>query len=211
MKNVKYIRKVCNELLSCIEEYQSDDKYSEYWRRLDTQLYQLCKSFPDHNYVGPILVKVIAVDRLYTAWLYRRGVKYINVARGLQDSDIDTLLNEIGNRLTLRNVKDVANAELVVAGFGNPKRARYDVFASKYLHFHRPNVFPILDSSAEKRIKSISNKIGLHLNDCYCETRYECFCRQILAMRKALRTVTDRHFSLLDFDKLLYGERYLLK
>ncbi|MCK4445431.1 MAG: hypothetical protein KAW09_12865, partial [Thermoplasmata archaeon] len=188
-----------------------DDEDSEYWRMLDNQLYQLCRSFPDHDYVGPILVKVIAVDRLYSAWLYRRRVEYMDVAQGLQASNIDTLLDDLGNRLTLKNVKDVANAELVVAGFGNPKGARYHVFASKYLHFHRPYAFPILDGSAEKRMKSISKEIGLHLDDCHCETRYECFCRKILALRKALRTVTDRRFSLLDFDKLLYGKPILMK
>lgn len=206
----KHLRRLRNELISCKKRFQSNTEVSENWRRTSTILYQLCKSFPDHRCIRYILTKVTAVDRLYNAWLYREGVPYIHVARKLQASNIDRLLNKVGDNLSLRNVNDVVTIASTVAGFGNIKNPRFIVFASKYLHFHKPKVFPILDSYAEKRLRLISNKIGLHFDDCDCHSRYECFCRQILALKRALRIVIDMQISLLDFDKLLYGKRYLM-
>jgi hypothetical protein len=206
----KHLRRLHNELISYKKRFQSNAEISENWRKTSTILYQLCKSFPDHRRIRYILTKVTAVDRLYNAWLYRKGIRYIDVARKLQASNIDSLLKKVGDNLSLRNVKDAVTVASTVAGLGNIKNPRFIVFASKYLHFHRPNVFPILDSYAEKTMRSISNKIGLHFDDCECDSRYECFCRQILALKRDLRTVTDMQISLLDLDKLLYGKRYLM-
>lgn len=209
MKNTKYLEIVRDQLISCKKRYFLDGEISDNWRRVNVILYQMCRSFPEHRYISHILIKVTAVDRLYNAWLYRKGIRYINVARKLQASNIDTLLDKTGDYLSSRNVEDAVAAASTVAGFGNVGNPRFIVFASKYLHFHRPKVFPILDSNAEKTMASISNKTGLHFDHCHCDSRYECFCRQILALKRVLRTVTDRQFSLLDFDKLLYGKRYL--
>jgi len=153
----------------------------------------------------------VAIDRLYNAWLYRKGIRYIHVARKLQASDIDDLLSKADNHLSPKSLKHVVDTALTVAGFGNIKNPQYIVFASKYLHFHKPNVFPILDRNAEKRLRAISKRTGLHLKSCDCNSRYECFCRQILELKRALKSVSHRRFSLSDFDKLLYGRRYLTK
>lgn len=72
-------------------------------------------------------------------------------------------------------------------------------FVSKYLHFHLPSLFPILDSVAEHDVKRRIGRLPeAQFNDLKENQRYERFCRAILLLRcaaafegKSLRAIDD--------------------
>lgn len=207
IKNIKYLKNICSQIDSRARTYRDSKREDcKYWRKVDSLLYELCKKFPDHDYLNHVFVKVSAIDRFYNAWLYRKRVRYIDVAKKLQNSNIDVQLSRMRNRLTSKNIMDVVDAVNIVADCRS--KGHFVVFASKYLHFHKPNIFPILDKFAEDKMREISKKGGRHLGRCACKNRYECFCRQLIELRVTLRITTGRKFSLSDFDKFLYGSRY---
>jgi hypothetical protein len=205
MKNNKYLKEIYRKLNRCIKNYKNDE-----WYNVDRVLYNLCKTFSTHKSINEILTKVVAVDRIYRAWLYRKRVNYYEVAKRLQELNLDSMLEKVGKNLTEKNIKNVTEIVLLVANPVNPQRPRYIVFASKYLHFHKPSLIPIFDSNVKKEMKKISKRLHLH-SECRCRTEYECFCHQILELKKALQKIAKKRISFSELDKLLYGKRYLLR
>ncbi|AMO72957.1 hypothetical protein [Sphingorhabdus sp. M41] len=74
-------------------------------------------------------------------------------------------------------------------------------FVSKYLHFHRPDIFPILDSLAELGVKAkIEGRLPKVTNPGNSPSeRYERFCLAILLLQssgkfenKSLRQIDDK-------------------
>lgn len=59
-------------------------------------------------------------------------------------------------------------------------------FVSKYLHFHRPCIFPILDSLAERAAKGRIGRLPVATpSDFEVNPRYERFCRAILQLKRS--------------------------
>ncbi|WP_224823414.1 hypothetical protein [Cognatishimia sp. MH4019] len=75
-------------------------------------------------------------------------------------------------------------------------------FASKYLHFHRPNAFPIYDSIARHGLRAwTSTAAGA---TCRSTASYPAFCKQILKFAAAQsdpRTLRELDTMLLDLGK----------
>jgi len=209
VKAPKNLDELSNAIKMCTEKYQkSENNEIIIWRSIDEFLEDMCRRFPNHEYFNHVLIKITAIDRLYAAWLNRKKINYRKVALKLIDSDIDCQLENVGKSLTIKNVKKVANAVATVAGFGNPKYPRFWVFASKYLHFHNRNLFPILDSFAEEELDNIFKKLRLKHESRVGTNRYEKFCRKLLALH-AMLSEEGYVPTLSDFDKYLYGKRYL--
>lgn len=197
----RYLKDLCQQIRNCIEKYNKDED----WVRKDDFLYNLCKNFPENKTLSIVLIKVTAIDRFYKAGLYRKRVKYEYVARRLCRLSIDEQLSRIGDKLTLRNVREVANIVLRVASSTSGSKEKFVVFASKYLHFHKPNVFPIIDKYSEKKMINISKKLGITIS---ANNRYECFCRRIIEFKKLIEKVCHERYSYSQLDKFLYGEPY---
>jgi hypothetical protein len=204
------VKKIARRMQSCVRVYSKSKRHNAVlWRQIDKFLEDMCKKFPDHSNLNEVILKVTAIDRLYRAMLYRRRRNYRKIALGLMDSNIDDVLKHINGSLNLKNLPKVLEAAGIVAGFGNPKRPRYWVFASKYLHFHKPRLFPLFDSNAKKKCNSIANRLGLRNQSKVNKNPYEAFCRQLLALQGILTRESGYKPSLSDFDKFLYGEEYL--
>jgi hypothetical protein len=137
------------------------------WEVGNQVLYDLCAQHPKHNDGEEIIAKVWLIGRSYAAAIERRKTSdnYINddyytknVIPKIIHSDIDKLLANIdaNNDETILKVhgyltdifKDISGLE---------KRA----LASKYLHFHFPEIFYIYDSRAVGAVKTLKKILDL--------------------------------------------------
>lgn len=208
------VRRLAKAVEDAVESYEDRDREGgAWWTGVDKLLRQINRTLPDHSKKAGIWVKVVSIDRLYRAMLYRDAdVEYGELVDALhrRRTRIDKALAGLGRSLSYRRVPDIVELTALIAGFGDADEASYWVFASKYLHFHRPGVFPILDKNAEKKLLQLVRELDI-LVDRAGDSRYAKFCYALLALRDALREVTGKRFSWGDLDKYLYGERYLLE
>ena len=208
----KRLQQLAGKIRKCARIYRfSKNLDVSQWRNTDEFLKDMSKKFPSHTNLNGIIFKVTAIDRLYRAMLYRRRKDYRKIALGLMNSDIDEMLSNLRGSLNWKNLANVINAASTVAGFGNPKKAKYWVFASKYLHFHKRKIFPIFDSNANKRLNVLCKRLGLRVANDSKKNPYERFCERILSLQEALRKRVRYETSLSDLDKYLYGGKFLLR
>jgi hypothetical protein len=151
-----------------VRESQDDD--SDVWFIGNQTLYDLCSRYPYHDDDSPIVAKVWLIGRAYSASIERgrgnapgsalsndRFYKEL-VPKALRESALDMKLANL-EELTELNEANVP-AILETHGFlvrlflkltNKSKRS----LASKYLHFHRRDLFFILDSRALLGIRGL--------------------------------------------------------
>lgn len=172
-----------------LEEYRKHelgirDKDSKYywWIPLDRPILAACKDCPSHDDYCEVYAKIALVNRMYSAQLGRGRVgKYEaedKVAQALCKSDIDKHLEPLLN-------VGMLNEEVLPKVFKCHERlvsiARRAIgidansFASKYLSFHVPSVFPIFDSRASSAARQVLRGIASFRG---CGV-YEKHCRNI--------------------------------
>jgi hypothetical protein len=130
------------------------------WRLGNQVLYDLCRNHPKHDSNEVIVAKVWLIGRSYAAALERRRNPTEQndnfyedvVAPVIRQSDIDQWLSGLNDgKCGLAEIvtvhKRVTNLFFEVSGM--EKRS----LASKYLHFHRPDLFYIYDSRALESIR----------------------------------------------------------
>ena len=129
------------------------------WDLGNKTLYSLCLDYPTHDQGDEIIAKVWLIGRAYAAAI-ERGRKgkesaedfyETTVAEGMKNSPLDEWLSSLPERMTdpwleLGEIVAVHKrlTDLFTAMIGLEKRS----LASKYLHFHRPDLFFIYDSRA---------------------------------------------------------------
>jgi hypothetical protein len=117
------------ELISeLVEKFDQDPQFSAVERSIGW----LFKSHPKNEEVSSVLLKVVAVNSLYSTQIYAQ----YELAMHITSIGLDPLL-ENG---FFEAVEAVAHVEL-----GGKSKKLYS-FASKYCSWHRPQVYPILDS-----------------------------------------------------------------
>lgn len=107
---------------------------------LESGLKQLVDAFPKNLDLGQILVKVSAINALYSTSIF--GL--FEVAKVIREVAIDPLL-ENGDP---RAVSDIARVN-----YSGKTRWNYS-FASKYCSWHRPEMYPIFDSRVDFCLRS---------------------------------------------------------
>jgi hypothetical protein len=129
------------------------------WDLGNRVLYDLCKAHPGHRAEAEIVAKIWLIGRAYAAAIERRKNGDENndnfylgtVAPSIRKSDIDRWLGALKKvastttetlPLVTQTHQNVMNLFEQVSGLN--KRS----LASKYLHFHYPNIFFIYDSRA---------------------------------------------------------------
>jgi len=128
-----------------IIEYPSTDLIQEYIDKFDhdseivaveNTLSELFRIYPNNKVLPEILIKVVGINSLYSTNIYAT----VKVAHHILAQNIDTRLQtgslELVDEIALINI--------------NGKKRRNYSFASKYCHWHRPNIFPIYDSFVER-------------------------------------------------------------
>jgi hypothetical protein len=140
------------------------------WSLGNQVLYDLCRRYPEHVVDAEIVAKVWLIGRTYSASVERGRGKAAHselsndrfytevVPHALRKSRLDSKLKALAkfnetDKSTAAAVLDT-HAHLVRL-FYNLTRKRKRALASKYLHFHRPDLFFIYDSRALSSIRAL--------------------------------------------------------
>jgi hypothetical protein len=143
------------------------------WDLTNTVLYKLCCDQPVHADHDAILAKVLIIGRVYAASIERRKSKlkeettdtfyFSRVAPMIQRSDLDewiTSARAVSPESDDALPKMVEVHQLTTTLFNKISKLNKRSLASKYLHFHVPELFYIFDSRAEKAIRMCKHFIG---------------------------------------------------
>lgn len=132
-------------------------------------LYEMCRKNPDHNKAAVIVGKVWLIGRSYAAAIERR--KNVNKADSGDDfyfnvvapkmlevgEELDKRINGLKkyDAITIDNLKEIVDTHIFLTNvFADISGHSNRSLASKYLHFHVPNMFYIFDSRAIQAAKS---------------------------------------------------------
>lgn len=188
------------------------------WDLGNEVLYTLCRENPKHKLDEAIIAKIWLIGRTYAAAIERRkNAKEGSdsfyeriVTKSVKNSKIDEWLadlpgkivnpwEELGSAITVHK----RLMDLFATLTGLEKRA----LASKYLHFHRPDVFFIYDSRAKTALSKLTPNIS-HIPNI---KRKESDKEYLLLVRRCLwlkENIEKRHSVVLtprQIDKILLG------
>ena len=164
------------------------------WEFGNSILYDMCKRKPFHNQADIIVGKIWIIGRSYAAAIERRRTVG-NTNDDFYYNDVAPKMLEIGNELDfrlskLRNIKSTIldNAKEILETHKLLMDTFYELtglekrsLASKYLHFHCPEMFFIYDSRARANInKYVKRPDKRILSSVKCDSEYgDFFCRMI--------------------------------
>jgi len=142
------------------------------WDLGNNVLYELCHNSPGHKNVSEVTAKVWLIGRSYAAAIERRKNKKDNdnddfyievVSPKIISSNIDNWLSKLNgfsdiNEASIEYILQVhaSVTKLFNEISGLDKRS----LASKYLHFHYPNLFFIYDTRAVTALSKYTNTLG---------------------------------------------------
>src|SRR3989344_1985901 len=131
------------------------------WDLGNAVIYKLCQEYPGHKTDEEILAKIWIIGRSYAAAIERRRINnHINddfythiVAPGIRNSSIDQRLNGLLVDGSFNNILTTHYwlTQLFRDMTGMDKRS----LASKYLHFHFPDLFHIYDQRASSTLNKL--------------------------------------------------------
>jgi len=181
-------------------------------------LYDMCSQYPNHTHEPEIIAKIWLIGRSYAAAIERRKNTgngkfngddfYIEkVAPEIKNSAIDEWLAGLGiiDRVSESTLEKILSVHLNVTELfskisGLEKRS----LASKYLHFHFPDLFFIYDSRAVSAVSHLSNVSGRVGRSKYnADNEYRKFCEKCLKIRNYVKENFDIHLTPRNLDNLL--------
>lgn len=143
------------------------------WDMTNEILYDLCQKYPDHTNQDAVLTKIHVIGRIYAAAIERRKNKkaeetndtfYISsVVPALMASELDQWIC----RAKAVEPNTQVAMEVMVEAHGRTTELFKSIsdlekrsLASKYLHFHVPDLFYIYDSRAAKALRGLHKVLG---------------------------------------------------
>ena len=142
---------------------------SNLWTIDNEFLYEMCEKYPLHNDKAVFLSKIWLIGRSYSASIERRkqnnaitndefyehviGEGILKVGYNIDESI--KLLNTYENISNENNTKILELHHLLTQTFENLTGMSKRSLASKYLHFHLPQLFYIYDSRAKNAINEV--------------------------------------------------------
>ncbi|GAB4019158.1 hypothetical protein [Spirosoma koreense] len=196
------------------------------WEVGNQTLYDLCAKYPTHTEPSQIVAKTWLIGRTYSVALERRrGARESNevyyrekIPQVFMSSLLDEWLLQLSvdEDLTseLIRLDDVLQVHTYLVAYlkdnlgiirGNDGLNRTS-FCSKYLHFHRPRLFPIYDVRAVQGLsillKGHPQLKNLRITTPY-RAKYARFCETILAVIKVLNLQLNKPLTLRQVDNLL--------
>jgi hypothetical protein len=184
------------------------------WDLGNRVLYDLCRTHPDHKSDDVIIAKVWLIGRSYAAQIERRknareiGDDFYEkkVACAIRNSSIDLWITSLkkadgpGSPKTIEVHKSLMELFRSIAGLG--KRS----LASKYLHFHRPDVFFIYDSRVRQSITKVFVPKLRRFPDIEtgaCDPEYKDFVQRCMRLRNHISTSFGLTLTPRELDNLL--------
>ncbi|HNX53792.1 MAG TPA: hypothetical protein PKI68_08615, partial [Pontiellaceae bacterium] len=183
-------------------EFVTEAKEPSPWDFGNEVLYSLCLNEPSHQKEGAVIAKVWLIGRAYAAAIERRRNKngkndafYVNeVAPAIIRSKIDAWINEatLHKEICDQSLPVILKAHYKVTQLfcdisGLEKRS----LASKYLHFHQPQLFYIYDTRAVTAMRKLSPIVGrdntCNSSDKYCDIEYRKFSEKCLHLHRHIK------------------------
>ena len=169
---------------------------STHWFLFDKVLYDLCQQYPRHDNAHEVVAKIAMIGRAYSASVERRknaettsdcDFYYGYVAPLIVDSDLDKRLDALRKYQTptTENLPEILAThlylqELLKKATEMNKRS----FASKYLHFHCPNLFYIFDSYSDREINRLIKSKGKWSCPSDADACYAKYCEKSLFIQQ---------------------------
>jgi hypothetical protein len=138
----------------------------------DNALYRMCEEYPEHTDKNAIVSKIWLIGRSYAADIVRtkRKPKDITADDFYKEfvypkmleigAELDGRIAELNqvNEITPKSLPEISRThKLLVDSFYSVTGQVNTSLASKYLHFHAPNMFYIYDSYADKSATGLSS------------------------------------------------------
>lgn len=194
------------------QQWKSFQKKCNLWSVADEELYALCKKYPDHSDRHAVIAKLWVIGRTYAAALERRKKRIATT---------DELYQEVADRLCEKLDADIARVKRFTAL--SPEALKEVLYlhnkmidylkaereaqtfpqkrslASKYLHFHLPNLVPIYDSRVSTEIVKLvqtSRKKDFEAVDIsryedaaknVGDAQYRNYCLRLMALKECLQ------------------------
>ena len=178
-------------------------------------LYDMCANYPHHKSIDQIVAKIWLIGRSYAAAIERRkNAKEYNedfytevVGPVMMKAGIDQWIAEI-NRFrfpTLDNIENILAVHgslmnLIKEMTGMEKRS----LTSKYLHFHKRNLFFIYDSRAMESIRKLipPPKIKFSIRSSI-DLEYAKYCLRCIDLRDLIKKTFNTHLTPRELDNIL--------
>lgn len=204
-----------------IKDLFEKNKENFRWKFCTEVLYEMCKKKPKHEDPDIIASKFLIIGRTYAAAVERNNGKdikpnddfyYDDVVKSIMgikdelDESIWQLNKPKGN--IKDNIKDVLETHYLLMDKisfemstkdGETKKMKRSL-ASKYLHFHCPEMFFIYDERAKQAVNKILKSIGKLKSspdnnpDCKCDKEYKEFVYKCLTLQEILGNPTPQEF-----------------
>lgn len=173
-------------------------------------LYNMCSAYPSHSVGEEVHSKLWLIGRSYAAALERNTQK--RLTKDIYRATVAALINggnefdEMINKLKPISDEKTLNEALAVHKklldiFSNTTGMEKRSLASKYLHFHRRDVFYIFDSRASTAL-SRHVKGSLKSQSQY-DNEYYKFCTKAFAFKIAIKEGYGRELDPRELDNLL--------
>ncbi len=157
-------------------------KENSYWDFSNSVLYDLCRNNPEHKSKEIILAKIMLIGRSYAVAIERRKKDEVNdinddfyiskVEPKISSSGIDDWICK--SRLSTNLWDHIETHKKLTDLFYEISKLNKRSLASKYLHFHLPEIFFLYDSRVVKsirmlykvfRIDTLSENIDIRISD----------------------------------------------
>lgn len=203
------------KILSLVKEVKKDRT----WSISNKMLYDICKKYPKHNKVEIVVAKTILIGRVYSAALERgyaksteKGDLFYRVSVFKSFQSFFEKKNIRDYQAKIRNSGHVRSAlklhELLVIQLEKLRNLKKISFASKYLHFHYPDVFYIFDSRAKKGLSFLARQLDIRISGSTQligieDKKYARFMLLCLAIHTEIERITNQKLTIRQFDSLL--------
>lgn len=185
------------------------------WDFFNSILYQLCSRHFEHKSIDVVMAKICIIGRTYSASIERRKTKdetgsddfySKKVAPAIINSDIDKCLRSLKKykRITDENISGILETHFkVMKLFNKISGLNKRSLASKYLHFHLPNLFYIYDSRAVQGLRNILPGFRVKEMPKKYDNEYSKLVFKVFHLQKEIEKKYNRRLSTRQLDKLL--------
>lgn len=179
-------------------------------------LYKLCKTYPTHTNAKEVAAKIWLIGRAYSA-AAERGVS----GAGQSDIYIQKLAQRFVHQCADKHLVSLPNDECKFGDYLDEVVKAHHTFekifskkdelgrislTSKYLHFHRPDLFPIYDSRAATAITKVtpdSRFVGHEPQAKHADMVYAKFCVRVAWLMEEMTRQSGRAPKLRQVDTML--------
>ena len=184
------------------------------WDLGNSILYDLCKKYPEHKSDDVILAKILIIGRVYAAAIERRKAItergddfYLgNVLPKIKASNIDDWIRGLGKSVDDNEESILCVHSCVTRLFNSISGQDKRSLASKYLHFHRPDLFFIYDERALAGVRILTPRMRADLSQ-YDQVKidkdYASFFVRCLMVRKRIQKSFQRMVTPRELDNVL--------